>query len=350
MSKSPWFTIATLIVPLLLVSAVPVAANDADHKGWYLAVEAASTTPGNVDTALLASAPPYFATTGSVDLESNVTYTDFDSDLSGSITFGYSWGSSGRLQVTYWSYSDDEDNSGFAAYYPNFNFFTVGPVGSFYYGVYYDVGFDINQELEASTIDIEYKRPVVMESENLTVMWGIGLRYAEFEDELEGMYVLDPTSSAYRFPVSREIESDGIGLTGSVGVAYNFPNEIVGISSNLRVGFLVSDVDANHSFQDLDGYYATTGLKVTESSSMDDGVATTMDFEANIVFHAGERLDFDLGWFFSTWTGMADVALSRRDLIWEGCDCDSLASPTIQGEDRDRISFSGPKVRARFRF
>ena len=350
MPKLQWIKIVMMMLPLFLVSFAPAAASDADHKGWYLAVEAASTTPGNVDTPLLASAPPYFATTGLVDLESNVTYTDFDSGLAGGVTFGYSWGSSGRLQVSYWSYSDDQDHAGFEAYYPNFNFFTVGPVGSFYYGVYYDVGFNINQELEASTIDIEYKRPVEMESSNLTVMWGIGLRYAEFEDELEGQYVLDPGSGDYRFPVSREIESEGFGFTGSVGVAYDFPSEIVGISSNLRVGFLVSDVDAHHSFQDLDGYYATTGLKVTESSSMEDGVTTTMDFDAGVVLHAGEKLDFDLGWYFSIWTGMADVALSRRDLLYEGCACESLVSPTIQGEDRERISFSGPKIRARFRF
>ena len=355
MYQSQWFRIALLIFPLLLIIVTPAAASDADHKGWYLAVEAASTTPGNVNTPLMASTPGYYAIGGSMDIESNVEYMDFDSDVSGRVTLGYSWGKSGRLQVTFWDYSDDEAKSGFSAYYPSYrvNFFTIGPLSNFYNGSYYyysDMSFDMTQELEATTVDIEFLRPVSMESENLTVTWGIGLRYTSFEDEVVGEYVLDPLGlgpGTFRFPVTREVESDGIGMTGSMGVEYTFPSRLLGISSNLRVGFIVSDVDSNHSITDLDGYYS--GYTVSQSVSMEDEVGNTVDFEANLVFHANDRLDFDVGWFYSTWTGMSEVALSRTHPgggpIFLGG-----PGPTIPGEDRERITFSGPKVRARFRF
>ncbi len=357
MPKLQWIKIVMLMLPLFLVSVAPATASDADHEGWYLAVEAASTTPGNVNTPLLATTPGYFAIGGSTDVESNVEYMDFDSDVSGRVTLGYSWGKSGRLQVTFWDYSDDEAKSGFSAYYPSYriNFFTIGPLSNFYNGYYYygygDMSFDMTQELEVTTVDIEFQRPVSMESENLTVTWGIGLRYASFEDEVEGEYVFDPAgvfSGPFRFPVSREIESDGIGLTGSMGVEYTFPNRLLGMSSNLRVGFIVSDVDSNHSITDLDGYYSSY-ITVSQSVSMEDEVANTVDFEANLVFHANDRLDFDVGWFYSTWTGMSEVALSRThpggaNIFFGG------PGPTIPGEDRERITFSGPKVRARFRF
>jgi hypothetical protein len=350
MQRSQSFRNAILLLSLLLLYAAPATGEEADHVGWYFAVEAASTTPGNVDTPLLSSAPSLFAVGGSTDLETNVEYTDFDSGFTGAVTFGYSWGSSGRLQVTFWDYSEEEDASGFSAYYPNRNFFTIGPLSAFdsyaygYYSSFNDVSFDMTQELEATTVDVEYMRPVQMESENLTVTWGIGLRYASFEDEVEGQYVLDPTGFAARYPVTREIESDGIGLTGSVGVNYDFLDSIIGISSNLRVGFILSDVDANHSITDLDGYYSNY-LTFSQSVSMEDEVATTIDFEGNLVFHASENVDFDIGWFYSTWAELPEVALSRTTATFlvEG-------APSIPGEDRDRISFSGPKARARFRF
>ena len=333
------------------LAVAPALAAETDHTGWYLEVEGASATPGNVNTPLLVSQAPLF---GAGPFENETIFSDFDSSVAYRIGFGYSWGKKGRLQVTYWSYSDETSTSAFVPAYggtgSNYNWFTIGPIaawGAGYYGTnYYDTTIDIEQEIEASTIDVEFRRPVTMGSENMTVEWGIGMRIASFEDEVRGNYFVD-YSTGYNFPVSRQVDSDGIGFTASLGVEYLFPSKVLGMSSNLRVGFLTSDIDASHSAIDQDGYYATAGAIVRESSSSEDEVANTIDFDANILFHAGDHLEFDVGWFFTTWSDLAQVSLSRG----QGLSGTSfIQAPDLGDDNRDRISWSGPRARVRFRF
>ena len=342
-----------VLVPVLALAAVLLSARMAlpaedEHTGWYLEVGAASATPGNVNTPLLVSQAPPF---GAGPFENETLFSDLDSSVDYRVGFGYSWGRKGRLQVTYWSYSDDESSSSFVPAYGgsgyNVNWFTIGPVtswGSGYYGsFYYDTTVDMKQEIKASTLDIEYKRPMASNDENLKIEWGIGIRIASFEDKVRGNYFID-YSGGYNFPVSREVESDGVGLTGSIGVKYLFPNDVIGITSNLRVGFLTSDVDASHSAMDQDGYYAVAGAVSRESSEVEDEVANTVDFDAGLLFRAGDRVEFDVGWFFSTWSDLAQVALTHSNFG------SFQQAPALGDDNRDRISWSGPQARVRFRF
>ena len=337
--------LAGLAFAALLLAPAAGAAHDPDWEGWFFQLDAAMLTPGNTNTPLIATAPSAF-NGGSV--RSNVEYMDWDDDLAFRLGFGYSFGSGGTLRVSYWSYDSDEDNDGsLYAYYtgPEYVWWTVGPATNIGYTYSYETAWKFDQEIEATTIDLEYLK-TNQATDSLSVTYGVGLRAASFEEELKGGYTVDPNGSAFRFPAMRTVDSDGFGFTGSVGVNYDF-TDIVGIGSNLRVGFLTADVEADHQVTDLDFYYLyasypTSPDSITESSEAKDEVAMTLDFDLNLVLHTGPYIDVEVGFFYSRWTDLPEFNLTRTN--------NSIFSsaPSIMGEDRDHLSWSGAQVKLRF--
>ncbi len=349
MKKRSWWAIVAFA--LALAPASVAQAGSEDHEGWYLEVEGASLTPGNLNTPLVLGTPAASAIGGSSGtFENDIRYSVLDNDVAYRIGFGYAWGKKGQLQVTYWSYSADDTNTGFADAYSgsgtNYNWFGIGPASSFYYSFYYPVGFSFEHEIDATTVDVEYKRPASF-GDNLRLMWGVGFRYAKFEEDVRGLYVVDPLGGASSFLASRTVEGDGIGFTGSIGVEYMFKENLLGISTNLRVGFLTSDVDSESSIIDLDGYYLAAGGTIRESTEINDEVAMTTDFDVNLIFHASDKVEFDVGWMFSRWSDLPTANLGRT-----AYDVPAFTDQRtdLLGEDRDHLSWSGPRVRARFMF
>ncbi len=331
---------------MLLSMPSALAGQDADWKGWFIDLDAALATPGNTNTPLQANSPGTLAQAGTSDLSSEVEFMDWDDDAALGFGFGYSWGSRGAIQVTYWEYSDTAEGSGSSIYYPNYNWFTIGPTSAWSYPGFptaiFDMNWDFEQEIEARTVDVEFKRSVSTKNP-LTIGWSVGLRWASFEDTVDGEYLVD---GLFRFPAMRHIESDGVGATGSFEAGYDFAKAF-GLSTDLRVGFITADVDGEHEIIDLDGFYAYPGVSWSEEVGSEDEVATTLDFNFNLTFHAGRYLDIDLGYLYSTWTEMAEVNLSRAESF---DDFSFSVPPTIKGEDRDRITWSGPRIRLRWLF
>ncbi len=341
---------AALAVGALIVFApAALAAHDPDRKGWFIDLGGAGVTPGNVNTPILFSAPADGALSGgSGDFASEVEWMDFDSDFAFRVGGGYSWGKQGALQVSYWEYSDTGSSDGFSdSYYygsgDNYNWFGVGPTAAFGYSFYYPVEWDFEQEIEARTVDVEYTRTHQMNSP-LVLTWGVGLRFAEFDEDVTGEYLVDPGVGNYRFPAERNLDGDGWGFTGSVGAGYDF-NDYFGLATNLRVGFINSDVDATHEITDVDGYYAAAGATWSEEASVEDEVANTVDFDFDLTFHLMEHLDIDVGYGYTTWTDLPTSPLSRALF-----GTDDQAGFVIPGENRDRISFSGPRLRFKIKF
>ena len=89
------------------------------------------------------------------------------------------------------------------------------------------------------------------------------------------------------------------------------------------------------SITDTDGYYFSSGSVISEEFEAEDELAMTIDFNFDFIISAGDIVDIEVGWFYSTWSDMAQFQGSRTDLLF---------SPQINGEDRDRISWSGPRV------
>jgi len=341
--KNCLWVMGTMLAGALLLPQLALADHH-DHEGWYLEVEGASVTPGNVNTPLIASDPNFNALGGSLHASADVLYSDINSSPAYAVGLGYSWGKMGRLEITWWNYSVDESATVSANNPGQYNWFTIGPTASVGASYEYPVNLDLNHEIKAWTVDLEYKRTLNNKSENLHVSWGVGLRYAKFDEDVLGLYHVGPSTVDSTFPVARSVEGDGFGFTGSVEVEYDFPNTFVGLSTDLRLGFINADVDSSHLIVDLDGYSADPGASWSESSRMGDEVAQTIDFDANVVFHAGKRVDVDLGWFYKTWSDLPTVNLARA------ANATFNSGPQLIGENRERISFSGPRLKVRFRF
>jgi hypothetical protein len=332
--------VATAVLAALLAMPLAVAGHDPNKKGFFIDVGGESVTPGNVNTPILFSVPYIGSISSTTDHSTDVTWSDFGSDLSWNLGVGYSWGKKGSLKVSYWGYSDKQNSSGteLGNQVGAYNFFGIGPVSSFGYSSFYDMHFDFDQELKASVVDVEFSRAHAMD--DLVMTWGVGLRVAHFEDNVDGTYTADPAATYYgpwRFPAERRVKSDGWGFSSRIGAEYDF-TDLFGIGSNLRVGFLNSSIDSSAKVTDLDGYYAPAGTTLKEDRTQNDEVANTVDFNFDLIFHAGEHVGIKVGYFYSTWSDLPTPGLSREL-------SNSFGQPPIAAdENRDRISWSGPRV------
>ena len=336
--------IKALLVLVAMVVAMPVLAAD-DHEGFFLELEYSLLTPGNVNTPIATSSAS-FNSLSIGNSVNDVAWTNWDDAADPGFTVGYSWGSRGRLSVSYWSYSDESQSSG-TFNLPNYNWFGIGPtslIGVSYY--FYPFSWDFQQDIDASSIDVNYevsRHP----NDDLTVNLGVGLRVADFEDEVQGTYTIPvpplvTNCVTCRLPAVRTIDSDGFGFTGTIGVDYDL-NALVGISTEMRVGFVTTDVDSSHFIIDLDGYYYTAGTLWVESNSAEDQVSLMMEFGADVTFQISDMIRLDVGYVYRSWSDIAEPNLSRGGVT-------SASPPVILGEDRNRFAWSGPRFNLSFRF
>jgi len=341
--------LAGLAFAAIVLAPAAQAAHDPDWKGWFFQLDGALVTPGNTNTATLMKGPN--ALLGGINgVESEVEWVDWDDDIAFRGSVGYSFGSMGSLRVSYWTYDDTAESGGTDPYdYNGAVWWTVGPVTNIQLSYYYpiaDVTWDFEQTIEAETWDIEYARTKQV-GNPLTLTFGVGIRVASFTDTLEGVYGFGPPGDPnFRFPASRVIDSDGIGITGSIGAEYDF-SDMFGISSNLRVGFLTADVDMEHSLTDPGGYAAVGYYpEFTESETIEDEIAMTWDFDINFTFHTGSFMDVEVGYLYSVWTDLPQFNLTRTQI---SASADPIAAPPrIFGEERDHIGWGGPQLRLRF--
>jgi len=341
--------LAGLALAAIVLAPAAQAAHDPDWQGWFFQLDGALVTPGNTNTATYMRGPNV-ALGGFSGAESDVEWVDWEDDIAFRGSVGYSFGSKGALRVSYWTYDDTAESEGSDYDYYGASWWTVGPVTNIGLSYYYtgDTNWSFEQNIEASTWDIEYTRTKQV-GNPLVLTFGVGIRIAEFTDTLEGQYQLG-TDPNIRFPASRIIDSDGFGITGSIGAEYDF-SDMFGISSNLRVGFLTADVDMEHTLSDVSAY-AGPGYypEFTESQTIEDEIAMTWDFDVNFTFHTGSFMDVEVGYLYSVWTDMPQFNLTRTSLPLDlGVGGSPIAvPPDIAGEDRDHIGWGGPQLRLRF--
>lgn len=336
--------LAGLAFAALVLAPAAQAAHDPDWEGWFFQLDGALVTPGNTSTATYMRGTNALLG-GFAGAESDVEWVDWEDDIAFRGSVGYSFGSMGAIRVSYWTYDDTTENEGADYDYYGASWWTVGPVTNIALSYYYpaDTVWEFEQTIEAETWDIEYTRTKQV-GNPLALTFGVGIRIASFTDTLEGRYILAP--GVFEFPAERSIDSDGVGITGSVGAEYEF-SDLFGISSNLRIGFLTSDIDMEHSLVDS-GDYAGAGAyaSFSEEETFEDEVAMTYDFDINFTFHTGSFVDVEVGYLYSIWTDMPEFNLTRT---WIPASADPLAAPPeIQGEERDHLSWGGPQLRLRF--
>ena len=107
-------------------------------------------------------------------------------------------------------------------------------------------------------------------------------------------------------------------------------------------------VESAHSITDVDGYYFTVGSVISEETEASDELATTIDFSFDLIFGIGEVVDIRVGYFYQTWSDMSQFQGSRTGGY--GYIYSIFQPPDINGENKDRISWSGPKASVNLKF
>lgn len=341
MKNKNWLAILAVA---LVTTCIPAMADGDDHEGFFIELEGAFSHSGNTGAVVAATGPSDSQICcGTGPFANTLAATDVEDGVDPKITLGYSWGAKGRLSVTYWSFSEDDRSLGLAGGYPEYTWFGIGPAASWYYSFYYEIDWDFTQEVEADSIDLEWSN-TVRAGDHVTVDLGVGARVANYDEMIVGRYILDPSGSAYMMPAQRVIEGDGFGLTGSIGVNHEVGDR-VNLSSDLRVGFIQTDVDTTQQITDADGYYSPSGTVWLESNSLSDETSLQIEFDAGIDFEITEMIDVGVGYTYRSWSDIGDPTFSRSVV-----GTDDQAGLRIVGEDRGTVSFSGPRIRVRFRF
>ena len=213
-----------------------------DYKGWFLALDLASTQPGGLDQQYATYVDQSGGPTNGFGTRMVI---ENDADLSYGASIGYAWGALGGLAVSYWGFDNEDevvDSVTGSLVYPTvfgmyaFNYgqsFSLGNAG------YFPVDLTATGKVQASTIDIDYFRPM-QAGEKLTITWVAGLRSATFEEDrtFDGA----DTSGVY-YIETKHIESDGFGVKLGATAMFGFTDHF-GLQGSMAFSFLQATIDA----------------------------------------------------------------------------------------------------------
>ena len=309
-----------------IVSATPASAAAADDKGFFIYLDLANTQPSslNQDFAI------HTETTATPPITERLTI-DNDADLTYKVGFGYTFGDgNGSLRVSYWSFDNDDEQSGsvVGGLYPTIFGYGYGGGGMYLYSST-GVSYVATSSVEATTIDVDYVREIVG-SNKASLHWLAGLRVANYEED-QGFEGHDGLSDYFQ---DKHIESDGFGLRVGAAAEFKF-TEHFGLKSSLIFSFLQADTEAQTT-QTL-----AAGAPIDDLSiASDDNVKGEMrDFDVKAVWDYG-GVSFWIGYEASEWDGMVVDPTVETPFIFGG------TSP----RDRDSIAFNSLHAGVGFKF
>lgn len=301
----------------LAASGNPAMAAGADYKGFFVALDLATTQPTGIDqtSAVLVDPATGFTTR---DIVKN------DSDFSFALKAGYSWGELGGLEVSYWSFDNDQtenhvDNVNYV--YPTvfgqygFNYFTS-------YGLPAPVTYTTTSGIKASVIDIDYFRAMDV-GERFTIKWLAGLRSASYTED-QG-FSSDTTALSY-YIESKHIDSDAFGVKVGAVLSFGFTDRFA-LQGKMAFSFLQGDTQSERTRN-------SSGLETDQVSADADNVRGEIrDYDLRGVW-MWENLDVYLGYGGQTWDGLVTDPLGSAG----GCCAASTANG--QSGSRDSIGFN----------
>ncbi len=327
------------VAALALALASPAAAQYRDEdEGFFLFLDAIYATPTETDDVVVTIQD---FSSASVQTSSEVAL-DWDSEWGGRIEFGYRWPNDSDLAISYWAYENDTRSvgNGPAVGFANF---AIGPS---IYGYSYTYGaagipghWDMVGKIEAQTIDVMWGREHDL-GERFDLGWAVGLRYANFEETLSGIYDAygsgDYYFGLYTYGADRANKGEMFGLKTSVTGEYSF-SEFLTIDSTLGVSLLTGEVSGSSGITPVGpcvtGDFITCpffGVDIPASSFSkvdDDRSGSIVDFDVRVVGHIlDDRYRFWFGYEHSQWRGLPDdltrplgtgdfVSLRRRDEV-----------------------------------
>lgn len=311
-------TLLFLALAAVLMLAAQSQARADDYKGWFVYLDLASTQPNSLNQHYANTAD--FAT-GQAQILSLENDPDFTWKLGG----GYSWGKMGMLKVSYWTFDNEDKESGTVAgaMYP-----TVFGYGAIYgYQYLYGPTFEATGEVKATTFDIDYARPFPA-GEKMTISWLAGLRIASYEET----QTFSGTDALYTYEQDKHFENKGWGPRVGVNVDWGFtPHFSLGGTAAFSFMQVTTEGDASQS---APGVYS-------ESLSVESDYVRglIMDFDLRAIW-SYNKFGFWVGYEMSDWGGISTNPFPPSD---------NFVGPMGVPEDGD-VSFNSWHTGVKWKF
>jgi hypothetical protein len=341
------------VVAMSLAAGGTAQAQLSEEEGFFLFLDTVFTTPRNTDQVIAINVDTGLPPPTSGDVQSTETIlTGWGSDPAGQLEFGYRWASGNMVSLTYWGYEADQRTRGDGPE-GNTMYFGIGPtIISLYEGPYYYYNYsygsfgysghhDIVSKIDAKSLTIEAGHTHEL-SEGFELEWSLGLRWASFEENLDGFYDYYESTNAYfgylRYAASKTNESTMAGFKIGGKGSYEF-NRHVSVNSSLAFSFLQGEVTSTSGLVPDERLGLPSSLfELTDN----DRTGTITDFDINVVWHlSDDRYRVWAGYAYSSWDGLA-VDLSRKSFAIEG--------EQVGFGVREGVAFSGFKIGVGFLF
>jgi len=312
------------------------------ESGWYVSLEVGVANPRNTDVVVA-------VTRSSQDFGGGINVTNqivpnWDDDASGRLAVGYAFSGGNRVEASFWSFDTDTSAAG-SGPGGGTTFFTVGPpifTAGDYVG---DAGspgsYGIGVKVEASTADVAWARSHAM-TDKLTLEWSLGLRYAKFEETVEGSYdeaaIGGGSYGQNRFAVYRDNTGEMVGARAAVRGTMKLTHKV---SARGTLGFSMLDgkIDALSTMTPTGSANASTTPSSYVALSDDSRSGSMRDIEAALIWAPGAgRVKLWFGWEQSLWEQIASDQV--RNLP-------GTAAPV---RDRNSVTFSGYKLGVSYTF
>jgi hypothetical protein len=311
------------------------------QDGFFIFLDAAYATPQNTDEVLAVTQD--FG--GPTQTESTIR-TDFGSDFAGRLGFGYQWKGGQSLSIQYWKADIDQRTQadGSATGYMNF---AIGPAT--YYAGYYGYGYvgqfgspgalDITSKVKAETVDVIWSRDHDL-TENFSLKWSLGLRYAKFEENLSGTYYLYTSGYPdYAFGVNKHNKGEMYGFDAGLRVTRDFGKSF-SVTSGLAFSFLQGKVESSSGLSIPAGSFFDGLASPTQASDSDNG-------------RSGLIRDFDVGCYWRLAKDHIRLGIGWEQSSWDGVPYDLLRNNVtsyVNVATRNNVTFSSWKVGFKYQF
>jgi hypothetical protein len=310
----------SLAVVTFVAAGSPARAAGTDYKGWFVALDVASTQPTGLDNR--------YAT--AIDLTNPTTtpqeflFFDNKAGFSGSVRVGYSFGELGGLEATYWSFDNDDSmkkTEGTNYIYPLvFGGYAFNNAGT--YGLAPPATYTVTSSIKAHTGDLDYFR-VQDAGEKFTIKWIGGLRAASFDEDLtfEGS---DTGAYTAGIKQTRHIDSKAFGVKAGAKLSYGLTKHF-GLQGTLAFSILQGTSD-QHTIQIANG--VVDELKL----STDHIQGEIRDYDLRAVW-SWPRFDLYVGYGGQTWDGLPKVRTGSEIQLTTGLPTKAVS------DDRSSIGF-----------
>jgi len=309
-----------------VASAAPARA--AEDQGWFVFLDLATTQPNSLDQHFA----NHFDFTNPATVVSERLVIDNDADLTFKIGGGYGFGDgNGRLRVSYWSFDNDDAQSGSVSggLYPTLFGYGYYGGGQYLYNAA-GVAFEATSSVKASTIDVDYLREIVT-GRKASLLWLAGLRIASWEED-QGFEGHDGISDYFQ---EKHFESDGAGLRLGAAAEFRF-TEHFGMTSSLVFSFLHADTEGESSQT-----FAIGAPPTDVRQASDDNLKGEMrDFDIKGVWTYG-RMSYWVGYEAYEWDGMVADPVPPNDGLF-------LGGSASRG--RDSVGFNSLHAGVAFKF